>query len=729
MLLAIFCVVSVCVLVVTCGKQQQCRNSAFKNDALLAISIENNYDATYLRTALSFDTDCGETESSDGEQRERIQYLLALHQYSLRNVWPLLPWLVLEVQPMMQSEANAVMNVIDKALKASAKRPVCQDIAASTPAARSAALEILTQEKWPVQTNVSASCVRVDFQVDYITPSLLFAFVRDEDVLGTAVMEDRTSATLLLAALLVFVSLVTLLATRSALSLPAVLIGLLAQLALIKLLDSFVGIALQDWLTCNALLSSWVPLLLVLGLPTSAGLIVVTIAARLSLIGDQLREREFALVIGTGLGAGVAFFYFAGLALSGEQLGTINVLSAVVSLVAIVFSFRRIAVSFSDWLAQREHHEHSIVAAVLLLLTSSAHLVSVGSTVVPLEVTLAGACLLLFLYLAFVARERVLLVSEPASSSAVAQQPDALRPLTFEDLVVRVSAQLPLVGQACQITQEIAAVFAATSFKFVLLRGERGVGKSRIVADAIAASRDRDRNIIVFRGEPSISEHDEVSPYATIKKALGGVIGAGRFDTTTSAVLSGIVDGAVDTSFGGLFGTTTSDTACSPIDPAVLTYTIVNALSKVAEKYRVLLIFDDAEHADRESKTVISNVVRACACTATPVVVVVVERPLAAKALGMDCLGALEAVGGARNAHAAAFDLQPLKTDDVSTLVAALGFDKSIAPFLFERSCGNALWLASTLRTILRSKADWTLESNGWCTKDGKRLDSFELSK
>jgi DNA-binding CsgD family transcriptional regulator len=137
--------------------------------------------------------------------------------------------------------------------------------------------------------------------------------------------------------------------------------------------------------------------------------------------------------------------------------------------------------------------------------------------------------------------------------------------------------------------------------RMLLLLGEAGTGKSRLMAVAVRRARDNGTLVLSSRG----SEAESRQSFASLHQLLLPVLP----DVTT---LPGHLRGALETAFG-------IAPAEGPPDPMLLRVAVLTLLTEVSRRQGILLAVDDVQHFDRDSLDVLGFVMRRITAEAVPV--------------------------------------------------------------------------------------------------------------
>lgn len=562
-----------------------------------------------------------------------------------------------------------------------------------------------------------------------------------------------------------------------------VLLGVLSPLALDQIFSGFLPMLRPDSPAQLASSGWWFPLLCAVLLQVTPVLLIALVAPRLPRLADALRERWLAPALALGVGIGGGTWLLAGhLVLRSTTADAL----ATAPLLPLVFFFAGRAGSDAMGGVATAHPNARIAVCVAAAAATSLDIMLGGSTFAGLR-TLCRLVALLLVALA-VRMESLIGLLWPGAAgvgkgrggvggggfaaamaaSRAAGDDDARELLAtdFDALRQRVMSAhgLPLVGNAVTARRQVREALAVSEpFRFVVLRGARGHGKSRTIADAVAECGS---SVQTFVGDASGNEQSDspdarCPPYEPIRKALGRLVGINRFKSAKEqwAVLEGAADFAESISGLGLvLGIESGDggggggESGAPIDSAVLADAVVRAVVREArelqrKQQRMVLLFEDMEHCDKESGQLLTAAVSELARrgASAPLTLIVCERnddPDSGEPSGWlaTCVKSVQAaqlagaaVGDAFSPTPAALSLmlRPLAVTDVAELLDRIGFQPAfavaVAPSLHERAAGNPLWLCAMLRVLVARREQLESTIGGWRLPAGKSIDDVEL--
>ncbi|WP_327371143.1 AAA family ATPase [Streptomyces sp. NBC_01217] len=163
-------------------------------------------------------------------------------------------------------------------------------------------------------------------------------------------------------------------------------------------------------------------------------------------------------------------------------------------------------------------------------------------------------------------------------------------------------AVTPLVGRQAEISQVLDIVEAGHGEpQTLLLLGEVGTGKSRLLAAAADHARDNGMLVLASQGSEAESRQSFASLHQLLLPLLPDV-----------GTLSDHLRGALETAFG-------IAPAEGPLDPMPLHMAVLTLLTEVSRRQRILLAVDDVQHFDRDSLDILGFVMRRIGAQAVPV--------------------------------------------------------------------------------------------------------------
>lgn len=239
------------------------------------------------------------------------------------------------------------------------------------------------------------------------------------------------------------------------------------------------------------------------------------------------------------------------------------------------------------------------------------------------------------------------------------------------------STILPFVGRIALLArlQEISNTVISGSGRVVLIEGEAGIGKSRLVDELIRvlATPSTGRTWQVFRGR--CSPFDSILGYSAFREAFGDILSA------HTAVVAGIehVDGEVS-EHGASY--------------------ILETLTRLSQRGPVVLAIDDLHAADHRTIKLFGYL--AFHLHRIPLLLIGTAQSLSDSAALHEI-----AVLGRRRGDIEHIRLSALSLDDVQEILVSLKIHdtaiKSLAPWLMARSAGNP-FVIEALIAQLRSE-------------------------
>lgn len=248
-----------------------------------------------------------------------------------------------------------------------------------------------------------------------------------------------------------------------------------------------------------------------------------------------------------------------------------------------------------------------------------------------------------------------------------------------------------LVGRGEELATALHALDQAIAGRGSLLvvTGQPGIGKSRIVAEVLDAAAQR--GVRVGRGT---WDPDPGPPLAGWRTAINGALGA-------DDMLAPVADDGVR-------------------DAASEIYRLADALSAPLRDRPTVLAFDDVHWADPDSIRLIRRFI--ALVDELPVLVIIAARPL-----GLDAAASLaELFGSLARAGAVRLELDGMSLRSVRDFVfsrSGVEIPIDLATELTSRTGGNPFFLAEVVRSLAAAGALSDRESDAWVTVPTAVLD------
>lgn len=157
------------------------------------------------------------------------------------------------------------------------------------------------------------------------------------------------------------------------------------------------------------------------------------------------------------------------------------------------------------------------------------------------------------------------------------------------------------LGRQAEIACLLQIVEGSGEPRMLILLGEAGTGKSRLLAVAVDHARDGGALVLACQG----TEAESRQSFASLHQLLLPVL-------HEAATLADHLRKALETAFG-------IAPAQGPSDPTLLRVAVLTLLTEVSRRQRVLLAIDDVQHFDRDSLEVLSFVIRRLTAADVPV--------------------------------------------------------------------------------------------------------------
>jgi hypothetical protein len=282
-----------------------------------------------------------------------------------------------------------------------------------------------------------------------------------------------------------------------------VLLGALAPSALDHIFSSFLPMLLPESPTQLARSGMTYPIIFAIMLQLAPLAMVAALAPRVPRLADALRERWLAPALGLGIGLGGGAWLTAGQHGAARQRRRAWIAPPLLGAV-LFFGGRAVRRARRPGGAPRASRASALCGAAATAVVVGCTML-VGSTATALLHAGRGRLALLLCALA-IGYEHVCAERACAASNGPRRRPRAsgddactrrrrrddardLLAKDFDALRQRVTAShgLPLVGNAVTAKQQVCeAIELEEPFRFIVLRGPRGFGKSRTIADTLA---------------------------------------------------------------------------------------------------------------------------------------------------------------------------------------------------------------------------------------------------
>lgn len=256
----------------------------------------------------------------------------------------------------------------------------------------------------------------------------------------------------------------------------------------------------------------------------------------------------------------------------------------------------------------------------------------------------------------------------------------------------------PLVGRAMEVRQFVALLDASRDGGYgaaLLLRGEAGIGKTRLVQEYAALAAREGFAVHVSQAYDFGSARGQDAIAQLVRSLLGGDVSADaiarRVGEADVPYLQAVLGVDPDPQLAEQLG------ALAPLERLRRSSRALRGLLRVAARDGgLVLVVDDLHWADRLTLAVLPPL--ASAAAELPVVLVMTSR-VAGEALDPEWRAAM---GGA---PLVTLDLRPLRESDASRLASAFGAGEAQLPDVVGRAGGNPLFIQQLVRAG-RSAAD-----------------------
>jgi adenylate cyclase len=267
-------------------------------------------------------------------------------------------------------------------------------------------------------------------------------------------------------------------------------------------------------------------------------------------------------------------------------------------------------------------------------------------------------------------------------------------------------------------------ITAAASGRVLLLEGEAGIGKSRLLAESIDTATALGVPVTLSSG----AEIEQATAYFPWRSALRQILGAGDFAVLREAVVALLADDATWLSRIALLNdvlplsfpeTDVTREITGGARSSLTQQLLAQVFARKARDAPFVLIFDDAHWFDTPSAAVIEELLRG----SPPISVVLAARPLITSVPE-----ALAQLAAQEKCERLVLDL--LRRDAVEILVShKLGVravPRQLTDFIFERAGGNPLY-SEQLTLALRAFGFIELDGDA-CQLPETGLDGVELA-
>ena len=272
-----------------------------------------------------------------------------------------------------------------------------------------------------------------------------------------------------------------------------------------------------------------------------------------------------------------------------------------------------------------------------------------------------------------------------------------------------------MVGRDRERARLEAAALAAVrgDSKVAVVRGDTGVGKSRLSSEAITIAGTL--GMVVLRGECSESELS--LPYLPIVEAIGAHLADESVRNQVRAALGGDI-GPLARILPQLHAEDRFDSTGTSLDKLRLFESVVSLLRVIARTSGLLLVIEDTHWADPATQELLDHIVRRLQSASTLLLVTLryaeLERGHPVRASVQRWL----------RAGADPIDLQPLRIADVAAMTAAIldveTTPDAIASRLHERTDGLPLAVEELVRQAIEQGGIGDVARSGW---DGVALE------
>jgi DNA-binding CsgD family transcriptional regulator/tetratricopeptide (TPR) repeat protein len=239
----------------------------------------------------------------------------------------------------------------------------------------------------------------------------------------------------------------------------------------------------------------------------------------------------------------------------------------------------------------------------------------------------------------------------------------------------------PLVGRvdALRLVDKTLDRAGKGAFQLLELVGEPGVGKSRLLAEAVAAARGKAMLTLVGRA----SEFERDAPLAALADALDD-----HLETLSERQLSRLTE-SERRLLGSVFAGLSTDAAAEPADRYRLFRAVRNLLELLAESGGLMLVLDDVHWADESSVELVDHLLRHA--PRGRIVVAVAYRP------GQASPQLSAALALAQPTRRVRLEVAPLTEQETDELLGP-DVNRTRRQALYEASGGNPFYLEALSR-------------------------------
>ena len=244
-----------------------------------------------------------------------------------------------------------------------------------------------------------------------------------------------------------------------------------------------------------------------------------------------------------------------------------------------------------------------------------------------------------------------------------------------------------LVGRHAELQLLVEALKAARSggSRTVILRGEPGIGKSRLLAEAVTQAELLGHIVL----ESRLDELDRYLPYAALRAAIWSALAAERDPG---------LEAAVATAQAGL-GAALAVDAAAPVPLRRVFDAVEQLLRAWSGRHPTVLAIDDLHVADADTLTVLALLMRHL--RSAPVTFLATMR-VHPPDVSVDLASAVDRLD--RDGLATVIDVGPLDVEDVRAVarsVLAVTPDDRLVDALWDASKGNPFYVEEGSRSLL----------------------------